>query len=78
MHNYTENMHIPDYILKAMGTLNIAYPFTEKELTRQYHKMVKKTHPDTKNTIQDSQVVLNNRQINDLQASYNTLKNWLK
>ena len=56
LHKYTYNMQFPPYIQKALDTLDIAYPFTQKDISRQYHKLLKENHPDTKNTIQTSNI----------------------
>lgn len=74
LHKYTENIQYPDKIQKALSTLDIAYPFTIKDITKQYHKLIKENHPDTQNTIQTSENVLKNRQINDIQDAYIILK----
>ncbi len=75
LHKYTYNMQFPPHIQKALGTLDIAYPFTQKDITKQYHKLLKQNHPDTKITIQHSQGVQNNRQltIDDIKNSYQIL-----
>ena len=71
-------MQFPPYIQKALGTLDIVYPFTHKDITKQYHKLLKQNHPDTKTTIQYSQDVQNNRQltIDDIKNSYQILRNF--
>ena len=68
-------MQFPSYIQKALGTLDIAYPFTQKDITKQYHKLLKQNHPDTKIAIQHSQGVQNNRQLTiyDIKNSYQIL-----
>lgn len=76
LHKYTENIQFPDKIQKALNTLDIAYPFTIKDITKQYHKLIKENHPDTRNTIQFSKDVLKSRQINDIQDAFNTLKSY--
>ena len=78
LHKYTYNMQFPPYIQKALGTLDIVYPFTHKDITKQYHKLLKQNHPDTKTTIQYSQDVQNNRQltIDDIKNSYQILRNF--
>jgi len=63
LHKYTYNMQFPPYIQKALGTLDIAYPFRQKDISKQYHKLLKQTHPDTQNTIHSSQDVQISRQI---------------
>ena len=75
LYKYTYNMQFPSHIQKALGTLDIAYPFTQKDITKQYHKLLKQNHPDTKITIQHSQDVQNNRQltIDDIKNSYQIL-----
>ncbi len=75
LHKYTYNMQFPPHIQKALGTLDIAYPFTQKDITKQYHKLLKQNHPDTKITIQHSQDVQNYRQltIDDIKNSYQIL-----
>ena len=57
LHKYTYNMQYPPQIQKALITLDIAYPFTQKDIITAYHKKLKETHPDTKNTIQHSNTV---------------------
>lgn len=76
LHKYTKNMQFPTEILKALSTLDIAYPFTTKNITKQYHKLLKENHPDTKITTQTSENVLKNRQINDIQSAYLLLKSY--
>ena len=75
LHKYTYNMQFPPHIQKALGTLDIAYPFTQKDISRQYHKLLKENHPDTQNTIQTSQDVQNIRQksIDDITQAYKIL-----
>ena len=75
LHKYTYNMQFPPLIQKALNTLDIVYPFTQKDISKQYHKLLKENHPDTQNTIQNSKVVQNIRQysINEIQDSYKTL-----
>ena len=75
LHKYTYNMQFPPYIQKALSTLDIVYPFTQKDITKQYHKLLKQNHPDTKITIQYSQDVQNNRQltIDDIKNNYQIL-----
>ena len=75
LHKYTYNMQFPPHIQKALGTLDIAYPFTQKDINRQYHKLLKENHPDTQNTIQTSQDVQNIRQksIDDITLAYKIL-----
>lgn len=76
LHKYTKNMQFPSEISKALNTLDIAYPFTIKDIKKQYHKLLKENHPDTKITIQTSKNVLKNRQINDIQSAYLLLKSY--
>lgn len=80
MHKYTENMHIPPYIQQALTTLDIVYPFNSFQLNKQYRKMLKLYHPDSKNTIQKQDNVLNNRQltIDEITGAYKILKEFLK
>ena len=68
-------MQYPPHIQKALTTLDIAYPFTEKNISKQYHKLLKQYHPDTQNTIQHSQDVQNNRQktIDEITEAYKIL-----
>ena len=75
LHKYTYNMQFPPHIQKALTTLDIAYPFTQKNITKQYHKLLKENHPDTQNTIQTSQDVQNIRQksIDDITKAYKIL-----
>ena len=44
LHKYTYNMHFPPEISKALSTLDIAYPFTTKDITTAYHKKLKEIH----------------------------------
>ncbi len=78
LHKYTYNMQFPPHIQKALSTLDIAYPFTKKDITKQYHKLLKENHPDTQSTIQASQGVENNRQItiDTLTDSYKILRDF--
>ena len=80
LHKYTYNMQFPPHIQKALGTLDIVYPFTQKDITRQYHKLLKENHPDTQKAIQTSQNVDNNRQktIDELTESYKILCEFFK
>ena len=75
LHKYTYNMQFPSHIQKALGTLDIVYPFTQKHITRQYHKLLKENHPDIKKTIQTSQHVEYNRQktIDEITEAYKIL-----
>ena len=63
LHKYTYNMQFPPQIQQALTTLDIAYPFVILDIKKQYRKLLKENHPDTKKTIQTSQNVENNRQI---------------
>lgn len=75
LHKYTYNMQLPPHIQKALSTLDIAYPFTQKDITKQYHKLLKQYHPDTQSTIQSSQDVENNRHktIDEITEAYKNL-----
>ena len=75
LHKYTYNMQFPPRVQKALSTLDIVYPLTQKDITKQYHKLLKENHPDTQNTIQTSQDIKNNRQktIDDITEAYKTL-----
>ena len=75
LHKYTYNMQFPPHIQKALSTLDIAYPFSVKDITKQYHKLLKENHPDTKKTIQTSQDVENIRQksIDEITDAYKLL-----
>ena len=75
MHKYTYNMQFSPQIQNALTTLDIAYPFTQKDITVAYHKKLKEVHPDTQNTIQHSHDVQNIRQISidDIRNSYKIL-----
>ena len=63
LHKYAYNMQFPLYIQQALTTLDIAYPFAILDIKKQYRKLLKENHPDTKKTIQTSQNVKNNRQV---------------
>ena len=75
LHKYTYNMQFPPHIQKALGTLDIVYPFTVKDIKKQYHKLLKENHPDTQNTIQTSQVVKNikHKTIGEITDAYKIL-----
>ena len=75
MHKYTYNMQYPPHIQNALTTLDIAYPFTQKDITKQYHKLLKQHHPDTQNTIQISQDVqiIRQKTIDDIKIAYKIL-----
>ena len=75
LHKYTYNMQFPSNIQLALTTLDIAHPFTIKDITKQYHKLLKQNHPDTKKTIQTSQDVENIRQksIDEITDAYKLL-----
>ena len=75
LHKYTYNMQFPSRIQKALSTLDIVYPFTQKDITKQYHKLLKENHPDTQKAIQTSQTVHNTRQytIDEITESYKIL-----
>ena len=75
LHKYTYNMQFPPHIQKALGTLDIAYPFRQKDISKQYHKLLKQNHPDMQNTIHSSKDVQNNRQItiDEIVESYKIL-----
>lgn len=76
LHKYTTNIQFPPKIQNALTTLDIVYPFTIKDVKTQYHKLLKQNHPDTKNTIQNSQNVLKTEQINNIQDAYKILKDY--
>ena len=43
LHKYTYNMQFPPHIQLALGTLDIAYPFRQKDISKQYqHTIVEK------------------------------------
>ena len=75
LHKYTYNIQYPPQIQKALTTLDIVYPFTQKDITSSYHKRLKESHPDTQNTIQTSKTVQNIRQISidEIRDSYKIL-----
>ncbi len=75
LHKYTYNMQFPSQIQNALTTLDMAYPFTQKDIINAYHTKLKKVHPDTQNTIQTSQNVQNIRQstVDDVRNSYKIL-----
>ena len=75
MHKYTYNMQFPPQIQSALTTLDIAYPFTHKDITTAYHNKLKEAHPDTQNTIQTSESVQNNRRytIDEIKNVYQIL-----
>ena len=75
LHKYTYNIQFPSQIQNALTTLDIAYPFTQKDITLAYHKKLKEIHPDTQNTIQTSHSVQNIRQytIDEVRNAYKTL-----
>jgi hypothetical protein len=75
LHKYTYNMQFPPQIQNALNTLDIVYPFTQKDISAAYHKKLKETHPDTKNTIHNSNNVYNFRQlsIDEIKNSYQIL-----
>ena len=68
-------MQFPPIIQQALTTLDIAYPFTSKDIKKQYRKLLKEIHPDTKNTIQSSQDVENNGQktVDEITEAYKML-----
>ena len=78
LHKYTYNMQFPPNIQLALTTLDIAYPFTAKDIKKQYHKLLKENHPDTQKTIQTSQSVENNRQktVDEITEAYKILCNF--
>ena len=78
LHKYTYNMQFPPHIQKALSTLDIAYPFTAKDIKKQYRRLLKENHPDTKKAIQNSQSVENNRQktVDEITEAYKTLCNF--
>ncbi len=61
LHKYAYNMQFPLHIQQALTTLDIAYPFQKKDITKKYHKLLKQNHPDTQKTIQNSENVQNIR-----------------
>ena len=63
LHKYTYNMQFPLHIQQALTTLDIAYPFVILDIKKQYRKLLKENHPDTKKAIRTSQNVENNRQV---------------
>lgn len=81
MHKYTENMYIPPHIQQALSTLDIVYPTNWNQIKKQYRKLLKQYHPDTKNiknTIQNSQNVQNFRHltVQDIQNAYEILDSY--
>ncbi len=75
LHKYTYNMQYPPHIQKAITTLDIVYPITQKDITTAYHNKLKEAHPDTQKTIQNSESVQNNRQytIDEIKNVYQIL-----
>ena len=75
LHKYTYNMQFPPHIQKALSTLDIVYPFTQKDIKKQYLKLLKQNHPDTQKTIQESKDVQNIRQktIDEIKEGYKIL-----
>ena len=75
MHKYTYNIQFPPQIQSALTTLDIAYPFTTKDITSAYHNKLKQIHPDTQNTIQISKGVQIIRQltVDEVRNSYKIL-----
>ena len=75
LHKYTYNMQFPPHIQKALTTLDIVYSFTQKDIKKQYHKLLKENHPDRQNTIQSSKSVQNIRHytVNEITDSYKIL-----
>ncbi len=75
LHKYTYNMQFPPHIQKALTTLDIVYPFTQKDIKKQYHKLLKENHPDRQNTIQSSKNVQNIRHytVDEITDSYKIL-----
>ena len=75
LHKYTYNMQFSPEIQKALSTLDIAHTFTIKDITKQYHRLLKENHPDTKKTIQISQSVQNIRQktVDEITEAYKIL-----
>jgi len=76
MHKYTHNMQFPPHVQKALTTLDIVYPFTIHRIKKQYHKLLKEVHPDSKKTIQSSLSVQNIRQytVDDIVNAYKILQ----
>jgi DnaJ-class molecular chaperone len=68
-------MQFPPHIQKALTTLDIVYPFTQKDIKKQYHKLLKENHPDRQNTIQSSKNVQNIRHytVDEITDSYKIL-----
>lgn len=75
MHNYTNFMQFPPYIQKALTTLDIAYPVNKEIIKQKYRFLLKKNHPDTKNTIQTSDNVNFSRRlsIDQIKEAYKIL-----
>lgn len=46
-YNYNNELQFPEEIKASMIALSINYPFTQVELRKQYHKLLKTFHPDT-------------------------------
>ena len=78
MHEYAYNMQFPPQIQSALTTLDIVYPFTQKDISVAYHKKLKEVHPDTKNTIQISESVYNSRHItvDEIKKNYQILSDF--
>lgn len=80
MHNYTNFMQFPPYIQKALTTLDIAYPVNKEIIKQKYRFLLKKNHPDTKNTIQISDNVYFSRHlsIDQIKEAYKILCNYFE
>lgn len=79
MYKYTKNMHIPKEIQDAFSVFNLDFTTDKIIIRKRYHQLLKQCHPDTKNTIQDSNNVYNNRQLTpqDITFYYNLILKYL-
>ena len=79
--DYSENKKFIEPVTSAMSTLEISYPFTERELKTKYHTLLKKYHPDsTKTNIQDTKILYKLRQLQTekINEAYKLLLDFIK
>ena len=78
MYKYAKNIQFPPEIQNALTTLDIVYLNNFQQIKKQYRKLLKIYHPDSKNTIQNTQNVHFYKQytIDDIKSAYNLLSTY--
>lgn len=69
-----KQIKLPKLVQLAAATLGLNWPFSLSEVKKQYHGLLKQTHPDTNYL----HVQKNAHSIDDLKAAYEILCLWCK